>query len=319
MSDSAGSKHPRCSVPKAGVLVGFGTMGRTHQQRFARLGVTIAGVVDPDPAAQAAAAALDLPVTDRLTPAMAAGADFIDLCTPTHLHHQQIREAIDLGLAIFVEKPVVRTRAEVADLRSYQGPALIFVGEVEHYNPALAPFLEDGSPLSSLEIDREVDLGFFLRDARPWFLDEQQSGGLVLDLMIHDLSLIVGKFGRPSVRSARGWSRRFAVMDEVEALLDFPTFTARVRGTWTRAPGATPIVTRIRWRPRGGDRRELLCDRYAIARPAAEEDAFLIEIRRFLLTLETGVVPYSQAIYLDAIEVALDIIDVLKKATHGVR
>ena len=290
-----------------GLLVGFGTMGQTHYLRYAQLGVPILAVVDPDPAAREKAASYGLSACASLDAAPLHEADFVDICTPTYLHHEQLKAAMDRKLASFVEKPVVLTRAEAEELSGTPYSRPIFVGEVEHYNPSLAPFIAYQGQPRAIAISREVNLEFFLRGARPWFLDERLSGGLILDCMIHDLNLLVGKYGKPRIERAQGRAVRYGTIDEATATLVYPDFVATVACSWTATRTSTPIVTSIVCHDRSGSDLHLTCDDYALLDKPKHKDSFLLEIEAFLETLRTGVPPYPLPVYLDGVRLALDI------------
>lgn len=306
---------------KRGVILGLGSMGQTHRSRYRRLGVEICAVVDSDAGRRAEARRQGLPAYGELHEVEMAGVDFVDICTPTDRHYEQIRAVMALGKAIFVEKPVVRTRAEVAALRGSGYGGVIFVGEVEQYNPRLREFV-DGAPQPGgpraprwprwIEMRREVNLEYFLRGARPWFLDEERSGGMVLDLMIHDLTLLVCKYGRPQVRSAEGKKTRYDLIDEAQVVLAFDraehgaeAFEARVSCTWAGRRTDAPVVAEIRWQEADGALRSVRCEDYHIRRVPGEEDGFLAELTAFLQSLETGRTSWPLAQYLDGIDLAL--------------
>lgn len=290
-----------------GILLGFGTMGQTHLARYSQLGVPILAVVDPEPAAQAAAQASGLRTCAHLAEAPIDRVDFIDICTPTYLHFEQIRAAMELNLAILVEKPIVLTRDEAAALRQMHYARPVFVGEVEHYNRCFTPFLASSEQPRAIEISREVNLDFFLRGTRPWFVDERLSGGLILDCMIHDLNLLVCKYGVPRIDEVQGRAARYGTLDEAMVSLGYPGFTAKVRCIWTAERTSTPIVTRLAFQPDQGATLEMVCDDYAVRDKPRHADAFLLELAAFLGCLQTGIAPYPLSAYLDGIDLALEI------------
>jgi predicted dehydrogenase len=123
--------------------------------------------------------------------AMLANVDVVDLCTPTHLHHEQVLRAAAAGKDIVCEKPIARTVA--------QGQAMIaackaagvklLVAHVVRFFPEYA--------LAKAAVDRgEIGQPAVIRVAREssgprntentWFGDLDKSGGMILDLMIHD-------------------------------------------------------------------------------------------------------------------------------------
>jgi predicted dehydrogenase len=109
-------------------------------------------------------------------------ADAVDIVTPTTTHFALAKKAIEAKKHIFVEKPVTETVAEAEFLleKSRELGLKIQVGHVERFNPALLA-LKD-IPLNPLFIEAHR-LSIF----NPRGTDVS----VVLDLMIHDLDIIL--------------------------------------------------------------------------------------------------------------------------------
>jgi predicted dehydrogenase len=57
--------------------------------------------------------------------------------------------------------------------------------------------------------------------------DEAKSGGIILDMMIHDLNLLIAKYGPPeAIEDVKRNRRRYEIDDNVEICLRFTDFTA---------------------------------------------------------------------------------------------
>ncbi|HET8669402.1 MAG TPA: Gfo/Idh/MocA family oxidoreductase, partial [Candidatus Saccharimonadales bacterium] len=170
-----------------GIIIGFGNMGHVHQYAMDVCRVETLAIIDNNPKLTGEPAIYpSLEVYDGPVP------DLVIISSPTYEHIVHTQDIIDrfgmVGLrGVLLEKPPVRTVEEVARLRELSRRfGHIMVGEVEHYNPALGGLANfPGRPLSAT-FNRQVNLEYFLRGARPWFLDESKSGGIVLDMMIHD-------------------------------------------------------------------------------------------------------------------------------------
>ena len=160
-------------APLKGMIIGFGNMGQTHWQRYRDLDVEIVAVIDPKPLINCDLVAYKnfSEIPDNLK------FDFIDICSPTYLHFSHLQESWHYQVPIFIEKPVVFRREEIDSLARFSGSPLIFVGEVEQYNPAFAPFLNYQGEVDQVKISRQINLEFFLKETDPWFLDENLSGG----------------------------------------------------------------------------------------------------------------------------------------------
>lgn len=298
-----------------GLLIGFGNMGQTHLERYKTLGVPIS-IVETDEEKAKIARACRLTVYPSISGVPQINQiGFFDICTPTYLHFQHLQEAIQHKKPILVEKPVVRTREEVKMLRGLSNdyPVPIFVAEVEQYNPQLQGFLSYTDAPVSIRIKRAVNLESFLQGAKPWFLDENLSGGIVLDLMIHDINLLIAKYGKPAGVELVSWSQtKYDCPDDVKAKLFFADFDADIHSCWISEDQIHPIKTLIEMAEQDGNVLKFACDNYHIKSKANREDAFYKEIQSFLEAVKSGKLPYPLSVYLDGVDVALDIITQMK-------
>src|SRR5437763_8409909 len=93
-------------------IIGAGGMGGTHAAAWAQTPATIAGIVaETVDMAQPLAAQYGV----RAYPSLAAilnDVDVVDICTPTHLHHEMALAAAAAGKHIVCEKPLGRTLAQ---------------------------------------------------------------------------------------------------------------------------------------------------------------------------------------------------------------
>jgi predicted dehydrogenase len=175
-------------------IVGVGHLGRHHARVAASLaGVRVVGVHDHHPGrAEDVAREFSLPILPDLA-AVAAEAEGVVVATPTVTHAEIAGFFLDSGLHVLVEKPIAATTAEAEDLiaRARAKRAVLEVGHVERYNPAIQAALDLSSSPKFIEVHR---LGVF----SPRSLDVD----VVLDLMIHDLQIVSTLVGRP-VREIR--------------------------------------------------------------------------------------------------------------------
>jgi len=139
-------------------------------------------------------------------------ADDIDLvvvATPTHLHAEYATAAARAGKHVFCEKPIARTREQAEEMvRACDAAGVtLAVGHVVRYFPEYrrAKRLLDDGTLGRPAIATLVRGNFSVGSAREWYLDAAKSGGVVLDLMLHDLDTVRWWFGEPS----RVYARRF--------------------------------------------------------------------------------------------------------------
>ncbi len=284
-------------VSLKGIIIGFGNMGQIHWQRYRDLEVEIVAVVDPKPCLNC-----DLVRYENCSEIpQNLKFDFIDICSPTYLHFAHLQESLRYDVPIFIEKPVVTRRAEIDCLSQLSPSSVIVVGEVEQYNPAFSPFLQYQGEVERIEIARQINLEFFLRETEPWFLDENLSGGIVFDAMIHDLNLLVGKYGMPTVKSVQGYAKKFNCIDEVEASLTKENMQMDLSCCWTASFPEPPIKTSLILVHNNQNVLTIRCENYHLKNQPPGEDAFHQEILAFLKAIRENRVSIPLSKYLEAL------------------
>lgn len=172
-------------------IVGAGFMGTTHATAWAETEATIAGFVSkPAMDAQALAAQYNAKAYPDFE-AILADVDVVDICTPTHLHHQMVLKAARAGKDIICEKPLARTveqgQAMIAECET--AGVKLLVGHVVRFVPdyARAKAIIDKGDIGRPAVIR-LTRGTFRpkKAADNWFVDPDKSGGMMFDLMIHD-------------------------------------------------------------------------------------------------------------------------------------
>ncbi len=173
---------------RAGV-VGTGYLGRFHAQKYAALpGVRLVGVTDADSArAQGVAAETGCRAFPDL-PSLLAEVDAVSVVVPTTAHHGAAAACLEAGVHVLVEKPMTRTLAEADDLirRAASRDLCLQVGHLERFNPAVLA-------LSDI-LDRPR---FIQSDRLATFRERGADVSVVLDLMIHDIDIILSLVPSP--------------------------------------------------------------------------------------------------------------------------
>ena len=172
-------------------IVGVGFMGMTHAQAWSETEAQIGGIIaETESEAQALAARYGATVYPNLE-AMLPNVDVVDICTPTHTHYEMVIVAASQGKDIICEKPLARTVKQAKEMintcRKYG--VQLFVAHVVRFFPEykLAKDAIDEGQIGRPGVLR-LSRGSF-RPKKPvgnWFLDEGKSGGILMDLMIHD-------------------------------------------------------------------------------------------------------------------------------------
>lgn len=181
------------SVATVGV-VGAGSMARVHAEVWRSLGVRVAAFSRSGTAALLQPGETDAETLDELV----ASTDLIDVCSPTASHADVVRAAIEGGLPVVCEKPLALTSSDADSLvflaRDRGVPLL--PAHVLRYFPAYdaAKRALDAGRLGQPAVGRFVRMGEYPTWAS-WLDDDAQSGGIILDQMIHDLDMAAWMFG----------------------------------------------------------------------------------------------------------------------------
>lgn len=120
--------------------------------------------------------------------------DAVDICTPTHTHYEFIEKCLQANKSILVEKPITRTLEEFDEvmtlIKNKDNKLMVaqycrFIPEYKMAKKILARG-DIGKPIS-VKAHRYVDAPSY----KTWFFNEKLSGGIILDLMIHDIDAVI--------------------------------------------------------------------------------------------------------------------------------
>jgi len=182
-------------------VVGAGSFGRNHLRVYRALeqegvDVRLAACVDASPETQARVAAeYGIPVFATVDELLQSGLKIraASVCTPT-VHHAAVAVALlSHGIDVLVEKPIAASLAEADEILSVaaQHQRIVQVGHLERFNPAVTAAM-------SL-VNRPM---FFESHRLSIFTPRSLDVDVVLDLMIHDLDIVLALANSP-VREVR--------------------------------------------------------------------------------------------------------------------
>ena len=188
-------------APAQVIVVGAGAFGRNHLRVYRELEqagrpMHLAAAVEPNEAAAVRAAAdFSIPVfpsvaacQERLGPLTAAS-----ICVPTEHHAAVARPLLEAGVHCLIEKPLAASLAqadEILELGRRHG-ALVQPGHLERFNPAVTA--------ARTHLNRPM---FFEAHRLSIFTPRSLDVDVVLDLMIHDLDIVLSFVDSP-VRELR--------------------------------------------------------------------------------------------------------------------
>src|SRR3989475_812121 len=176
---------------RAGV-VGAGHMGQYHMLVYAELwDMELVGVVDVDRdrAARVAAHYDTRAFADHR--ALIGRVDLVSVAVPTEHHFQVASDFLEAGVSVLVEKPITPTLEEAHELFAVarRTGAVLHVGHVERFNGAVQ------------ELKKIVERPLLVEPRRLGpFEPRVQKDTVVMDLMIHDLDIVLGLIDSPPRR-----------------------------------------------------------------------------------------------------------------------
>jgi len=171
-------------------VVGVGSLGQWHARIYSELpDVELTGIYDADAARAREIAERYQTRAFTNIAALAAAVDAASIVVPTDRHYAVFQQLLDKGVHMLVEKPIAASYAEAQAMVDAAGAAdvLLQVGHVERFNPVLA-FLDEN--LTRPRFIEATRLAPYPppRDGAP---PRGTEVSVVLDLMIHDLDIIL--------------------------------------------------------------------------------------------------------------------------------
>ncbi|MBV9412954.1 MAG: Gfo/Idh/MocA family oxidoreductase [Acidimicrobiia bacterium] len=181
-------------APVRVAVVGTGQMGSNHCRVYANLkGANLVGVFDADSErAKRVADVNDCAVFATLDE-LAGEVDAVSLAVPSALHAELGVRLLDRGIHCLIEKPLANTKRECEALiaAADASNAVLLVGHIERFNPAvtqLKEILRDGHAVLAVDARRMSAVSSRVVDI-----------DVVLDLMVHDLDIVLDVVGEPVV------------------------------------------------------------------------------------------------------------------------
>lgn len=229
-------------------VIGCGTMGRTHALQLVKIpGIQLVGVCSTRmETAQALA--------DQCgTQAFCSFEDLIDqtdpdaisICLPTPLHKEYVLKTAALGKHIICEKPIANSLRDAREMIDVcrQRNVRLFIGHVVRFFPS---YMNINSIVANGAIGKPMVVharraGPHPGEAKAWYNQLSDSGGVIMDLMIHDIDYLRGLLGE--VKTVYAFNRKTDRIDYALVTLRFESGAmANLEGFWG-FPG--PFETKI--------------------------------------------------------------------------
>ncbi|HEY3332244.1 MAG TPA: Gfo/Idh/MocA family oxidoreductase [Capsulimonadaceae bacterium] len=138
--------------------------------------------------------------------------DMVDICLPTPLHAPVAIAAMKAGKHVLCEKPMARQSSQAEEMiatAKETGKQLMIAQCLRYWGQ----YVSAGEIIKSGRYGKVLYASFSRAGGTPmtawnnWYLDGQMSGGVILDMHIHDVDAALWWFGKPDSITATGYSR----------------------------------------------------------------------------------------------------------------
>lgn len=223
-------------------IVGAGNIGSRHARFWSRVpGANVVAIADThNGAAESLAGAYPgaMAYPDAAELIADPHVQIVHVCVPTHLHKNIAIAAANSGKHVLCEKPMALTLSDCDEIiaAATRADVTLSVGHVTRFFPeyALARRQVESGAVGTPAIVRTRRAGAFPKTA--WFADTEQSGGVIADLVVHDLDWLLWCFGpvaRVFARVARSPGFEYALL----TLRHESGVIAHVEGVWGEPTG----------------------------------------------------------------------------------
>lgn len=220
-------------------------MGTAHAAAWMRTPAKLAGIHSLDIVSLERVAAQTGAAIYHDVDSLMDAVDVVDICAPTHLHHEMVLKAAAKGKHVICEKPLARyiKDAEDAIAACRAAGVMLLVAHVVRFFPeyALAQQTVLASDVGNVGVIRLSRCAYkpYRNDPTSWFHDPAKSGGMIIDLMIHDFDYARWIAGDVEKVYARSIGTRFddAPIDHALAILTHRSgVLSHIEGGWSYPP-----------------------------------------------------------------------------------
>ncbi len=171
-------------------VIGVGRLGSIHARTYANIdGARLVGVCDLSQE-KVVEMAQQYPNCQPFQhySELLGQVDALSIATPTETHYEIAKDALLAGKHLLIEKPITTTLAQADELLvlAEKEGVILQVGHIERFNSALQAVVQQGKPPRFIECDR---LGPFS--------PRVANVGVVIDLMIHDIDIVLSLVRSP--------------------------------------------------------------------------------------------------------------------------
>ncbi|MCA1927948.1 MAG: Gfo/Idh/MocA family oxidoreductase [Calditerrivibrio sp.] len=169
-------------------LIGVGRMGRYHYNLYDEIGdIVKTAVCDADPELLKSLPKKEDTLISVNYMDILPHVDAVTIAAPTKYHYQIAKDCLDAGKHVLVEKPITTDYEQAVELFDIADKKnlVLHIGHVERFNGAVQ------------EIKKLIDNPFLIESRRVGpYVERMKNDSIVLDLMIHDIDIIMNIVNR---------------------------------------------------------------------------------------------------------------------------
>lgn len=209
-------------------IIGCGFMGGMHSACYQALGVQVTAVADPRRAfAEQIAGKCGARIYETgMELIEQADVTAVDICLPTDLHVRHAVAAMRKGLDVFVEKPVCMLESEMEDLLKAKSETgrQVQVGQVLRFWPE---YVWMKAAADSGRFGRVLCGEFHRLSALPtwgsegWLLKAERSGGVAIDMHVHDVDFVRWMMGEPDTVRAQAYRDETGLIQQIYVIYGY--------------------------------------------------------------------------------------------------
>lgn len=219
-------------------VVGCGSMGRVHASKYANMPqVELVGVLDQNrESAEALAKSCNTESFASWEALLSeANPEAVSICLPTPLHKPYVLKAAEAGVHAICEKPLAATLEdcrEMIDICQQNGVRL-FVGHVIRFFPSYIDLKNKvkAGVIGRVGVAHARRAGSHPGRRGTWYSDDSATGGVIMDLLVHDIDFMRSILGE--VNTVYAMNRRTDQIDYALVTLHFAGGAiANLEGFW---------------------------------------------------------------------------------------
>lgn len=220
-------------------IIGAGAMGKMHFKAYSYIkNAEVAAISDYIPE-NAKAVIGNKNIIVYNTPEELindSGVDVVDICLPTAFHKKYTVMAAQKGIHVLCEKPMALNTEDAQEMidAARSSGIVLMIGHCMRFSKAYG-LLKDS--IESKQYGELLSLNIYRHSPVPswsegnWLADRTKSGGLAIDLHIHDVDMVYYLLGKPQAVTSYGNNVNFTT------LYEFPGKTVSTEASWRPQTG----------------------------------------------------------------------------------